>query len=150
MTLTLSLTAGRSALKQVARNTPPPKELLNATAFLYLTALSRSDCITRTGMRMAASMKPNMPKRHRILATTISMLLIQIRSSQYFIRTVRAWLEHEQPPSDHRLGHSQSLTDQEGTEKRVTLILSPSFVFLFKTGAREDKKKAALAKYSLC
>lgn len=96
-TLTLSLTAGRRALKQVAKNTPPPKELLNATALLYLTALSRSDCITRTGVRIAASIKPNMARRHRILRTTSSMVLIYTHSVQ-FIRTVTAWLGYEQPP----------------------------------------------------
>lgn len=71
---TFSLTAGRRALKQVARNTPPPKELLKATTLLYLVILSYSTCIIRTGIRMPPNIRANTPSRQRILATAISIL----------------------------------------------------------------------------
>ncbi len=71
---TFALTAGKRALKQVARNTPPPKQLLKATTLLYLVILSYSICIIRTGIRMPPNIRANTPSRHRILATAISIL----------------------------------------------------------------------------
>ncbi len=71
---TFALTAGKRALKQVARNTPPPKQLLKATTLLYRVILSYSICIIRTGIRMPPNIRANTPSRHRILATAISIL----------------------------------------------------------------------------
>ncbi|KAG7277560.1 LOW QUALITY PROTEIN: hypothetical protein CRUP_030722 [Coryphaenoides rupestris] len=68
--LTLSLTAGRRALKHVARNTPPPKQLQRLSGRRYLRAGSRCTwspvtCSRRTGTSTPASMRPNTASRPR-------------------------------------------------------------------------------------
>lgn len=113
---TFALTAGKRALKQVARNTPPPKQLLKATTLLYLVILSYSICIIRTGIRMPPNIRANTPSRHRILATAISIIrrwtVIPLQQSIWIFkkkdtspgRLVRSWtasLEHVLETSVH-------------------------------------------------
>lgn len=69
--LTFSLTAGSSALKQVARNTPPPKALHSGRALRYRRA--ESELSRRTGTRTPASTRPSRPSRPSSLATRMSI-----------------------------------------------------------------------------